>query len=99
MAQMPPRWRADWPIIIAFVAVLARVIPTPRTIDDAFITFRYARNLLSGNGFVFNPGQHVLGTTTPLYTLLLAVLAALTHTTNYPRLPLLVYTLAHAAAC
>lgn len=40
--------------------------------DDAFITFRYARNIASGIGFVFNPGEWVLGTTTPLYTLLLA---------------------------
>jgi hypothetical protein len=40
--------------------------------DDAFITYRYARNLASGLGFVFNPGERVLGTTTPLYTFLLA---------------------------
>ena len=39
--------------------------------DDAFITYRYARNLASGLGFVFNPGERILGTTTPLYTLLL----------------------------
>ena len=99
MTRMSPRWRPIWPILIAFVAVLARAIPTPRTIDDAFITFRYARNLLNGDGFVFNPGQHVLGTTTPLYTVLLALLAGLTHTTNYPWLALAVNTLADAATC
>lgn len=86
-------------MLIAFVAVLARAIPTPRTIDDAFITFRYARNLVSGSGFVFNPGQHVLGTTTPLYTLLLALLAGLTRGTNYPWLALVVNTLADAITC
>ena len=86
-------------MLIAFIAILARAVPTPRTIDDAFITFRYARNLLNGNGFVFNPGQLVLGTTTPLYTVLLALLAALTHTTNYPWLALVVNTLADAATC
>jgi len=42
--------------------------------DDPFITFRYAQNLLAGNGFVYNTGQHVLSTTTPLYALLLALL-------------------------
>jgi len=99
MTHMSPRWRPIWPIVLAFVAVLARAIPTPRTIDDAFITFRYARNLVSGNGFVFNPGQHVLGTTTPLYTLLLALLASLTRTTNYPWLAVVVNTLADAATC
>lgn len=44
--------------------------------DDAFITFRYARNLASGDGMVFNPGapwEPVLGTTTPLYAALLAL--------------------------
>lgn len=46
--------------------------------DDAYITFRYARNLSSGAGFVYNPGEWVLGTTTPLFTVLLALLAALT---------------------
>src|SRR5258708_3668479 len=99
MAAMPPRWRAIWPIMIALVAVLARVIPTPRTIDDAFITFRYARNLVSGIGFVFNAGQHILGTTTPLYTVLLATLAWITRSADYPWLALLVNALADAATC
>jgi uncharacterized membrane protein len=39
--------------------------------DDAYITFRYVENLASGHGFVYNIGERVLGTTTPLYTLLL----------------------------
>lgn len=45
---------------------------TGSTLEDAFITFRYAENLASGNGFVYNTGEHVLGTTTPLWTLFLA---------------------------
>ncbi len=69
-------------------AVAARLIPGPRTIDDAFITFRYARNLIAGLGFVYNPGEHVLGTTTPLYTLLLAGLARLLNSGDYPHLAL-----------
>jgi len=40
--------------------------------DDTFITFRYALNLALGNGFVYNAGERVLGTTTPLWALLLA---------------------------
>ncbi len=63
--------------LVLAVAIFARIVPGPRTIDDAYITFRYARNLLSGNGFVYNPGERVLGTTTPLYTLLLAGLAGM----------------------
>lgn len=44
------------------------------TADDALITFRYANNLVDGKGFVYNAGEKVLGTTTPLNTLLLAAL-------------------------
>jgi hypothetical protein len=42
--------------------------------EDALITYRYAQNLAAGNGFVFNAGERVLGTTTPLLTLLLAAI-------------------------
>ncbi len=65
------------PIALILLALGARLIPGPRTIDDAFITFRYARNILAGEGFVFNPGQRVMGTTTELYTLLMTGLGAL----------------------
>ena len=40
--------------------------------DDPFITYRYARNLINGFGFVYNPGERILSTTTPLFTLILA---------------------------
>lgn len=71
-----PRKSLPYLLLALFtLALLARLLPGPRTIDDAFITFRYARNLLDGQGFVYNPGQPVLGTTTPLFTLLLALLA------------------------
>lgn len=40
--------------------------------DDAFISYRYAQNLRAGLGLVYNPGEWVLGTTTPLYTLILS---------------------------
>jgi hypothetical protein len=68
--------KRNWlPLTICVVAILARIIPGPRTVDDAFITYRYAQNLLSGHGLVYNPGQTVLGTTTPLFASLLAILA------------------------
>lgn len=77
------RW--FWLLAALFLlALAARALPGPRTIDDAYITFRYARNLLAGEGFVFNPGERVLGTTTPLYTLLLAALGLLAGGTAAP---------------
>lgn len=39
--------------------------------DDAYISFRYAENLLKGHGLVFNPGEYVEGYSNFLYTLLL----------------------------
>ncbi len=50
---------------------------THLVLEDAFITFRYAENLASGNGFVYNTGEKVLGTTTPLWTFILASTKAL----------------------
>jgi hypothetical protein len=50
--------------------------------DDPFITYRYAANLQNGFGFVYNPGERVLSTTTPLFAMLLALLGEL-----WPDLP------------
>jgi len=90
------------------LALAARFIPGPRPIDDSYITFRYARNLLSGAGFVFNPqtsgvnpGERVQGTTTPLYTLLMVGLAlpAGGAAAPFPAMALAVNALADAATC
>lgn len=40
--------------------------------DDAFITYRYAANLVKGNGLLYNKNEAILGTTTPGYALILA---------------------------
>ena len=67
--------RFDWLLLagLIFTALTLRLVVGPRTIDDAYITFRYARNLAEGLGFVYNQGQQVLGTTTPLYTALMSL--------------------------
>lgn len=41
-------------------------------IDDAYISFQYTRNLVSGNGVVFNPGEYVEGYTNFLWIVVLA---------------------------
>ncbi len=38
--------------------------------EDSLITLRYAKNLWEGHGLVYNPGQRVMGFTSPLWTLL-----------------------------
>jgi len=40
--------------------------------DDAYISFRYARNLVEGNGLVFNAGERVEGYTNFLWTVMSA---------------------------
>jgi arabinofuranosyltransferase len=89
------------PFLLVALALVGRFIPGERTIDDAYITFRYARNLLAGEGFVFNPGERVQGTTTPLYALLMAGVGALTGGTRAPFATnaLVVNALADAATC
>ncbi len=81
---------------MALLAFAARVLPEPRTIDDAFITFRYSRNIVEGHGFVYNLGARTLGTTTPFYTLLMASIGAVSGSERYPWFALFVNALADA---
>lgn len=92
----PPRALGGVLLVVAALAIALRVMPEPRTIDDAFITFRYSRNIVEGQGFVYNPGQRTLGTTTPLYTLLMAGIGWLTGSEAYPWFALVANALADA---
>jgi hypothetical protein len=69
--------RSWWRISAAFVVGLSILTAFWATIgqrgDDAHITFVYSRNLADGLGFVFNPGDRTLSTTTPLMAMLMAV--------------------------
>ena len=76
--------------------VWLRLHQPPNTVDDAYITYRYARNIATGVGFVYNAGERVLGTTTPAYALLMALLSRLAGYSDYPRLSLLTNTLIDA---
>jgi len=42
-------------------------------IDDAYISFRYAQNLVAGQGLVFNAGERVEGYTNFLWTIIVAI--------------------------
>jgi arabinofuranosyltransferase len=46
-------------------------------VDDVFISFRYAENLVRGLGLVFNAGERVEGYSNPMWTLMLAGFARL----------------------
>lgn len=66
------------PLGLGLLTLLMRLGAGSWPVDDAYITFRYARNLAHGLGLVYNPGQAVLGTSTPLYAFVLALLARMT---------------------
>jgi hypothetical protein len=74
-------WLVRWWTWIAALAVLALAFLHARaliwTSDDAFASFRYARNWVRGLGLVFNAGERVEGITNPLWTLALGVLASI----------------------
>lgn len=94
------RWfRVEYLIVLLAIAV--RLIPGPRTVDDAYITFRYSQNLLNGYGLVYNPGEAVLGTTTPLYALLLSLAASVFGGSQapYPVIALWINALADGITC
>lgn len=58
---------------IAILYGLYRAISMAWIGDDAFISFRYAKNLIHGHGLVFNAGQHVEGYTNFLWTVIIAL--------------------------
>jgi hypothetical protein len=58
-----------------FLALASRF--TAHVSDDAFISFRYAENLVQGHGLVFNPGERVEGYTNFLWVMLVAPFIAL----------------------
>ncbi len=72
--------RSTWP-----AALLLGILPlavgalalADVTLDDAYISYRYAENLASGVGLVFNPGERVEGFSNPLWVLLLSALTLL----------------------
>ena len=72
------RARVPLPLLaIVAAGVGVRLWTGPFIVDDAYITFRYARNLAEGVGFVYNAGERVLGTTAPLLALVLALFSRL----------------------
>ena len=72
------------PFLVAGAAIASAVLFLSReqliagawgfSLDDSWIHAVFARNVATGHGFSFNPGEPVAGSTGPLYSLLLAAL-------------------------
>lgn len=86
--EFAPAWRRHflldhtpkWVWAALYLLLVSAAIYLPRVnwaYDDPFITYRYAHNLANGFGFVYNPGERVLSTTSPLFALILAGVSSL----------------------
>jgi hypothetical protein len=60
-------------IVLAIAVFIFTCLKLDLTQDDAYITFRYAANFLSGHGLVFNTGERVEGYTNFLWVMLMAL--------------------------
>lgn len=88
-----------WILIAA--SVIARIILSSHELpnglfDDAYVTLRYAKNLMGGLGLVFNHGERVMGTTSPLLTFVLATFGRLFGASHLELIALTVGILASA---
>ena len=64
-------------LLLVLIVLSHALVYVPCLQDDAFISFRYAENLVAGHGLVFNPGERVEGFTNLSWTLLMALPIAL----------------------
>jgi arabinofuranosyltransferase len=71
---LPPPALAAAIVLLIGLAAWVSAVNFWYAYDDALITYRFARNLASGVGLVYNPGEWHLGTTAPLYALILGTL-------------------------
>lgn len=70
-------------VALAFVALIPVITSLTLyrdfTGDDTFIHLVFARNIATGQGFAFNPGEPTYGASSPLWVLLLAASSLITH--------------------
>jgi hypothetical protein len=77
--QFPPQFRLSKRAALVFGLALPALFCAVNmwrvrrfTIDDAYISYRYARNLARGLGLVYNAGERIEGYTNFLWTVILA---------------------------
>jgi hypothetical protein len=68
---------------IILIGVLVRLLvllwADGTMVDDAYISLRYAENLLAGKGLVYNEGARVLGASSVIYPFWIALLLRMSH--------------------
>lgn len=58
------------PVLIFFICLVQKPLYSP---DDTYIYLQYAKNIASGHGFSFNPGEQSYGVTSPLWVIVLVL--------------------------
>src|SRR2546426_4453074 len=78
-ALLDPREPYLVPLLLVFATrgFFWRLLPFAG--EDAYITYRFSRNLVLGYGLTYNPGERVMGFSSPLWTMWNAAGYALTH--------------------
>ncbi|MCB0340273.1 MAG: hypothetical protein KDD53_11745, partial [Bdellovibrionales bacterium] len=79
--------------IYLLIILIFSILHTNVRHDDPFIFYQYAKNIAQGNGYVFNLGERVNGSTSALYPILLAML----HLVTRLDIPLLGYFISFLA--
>lgn len=64
-------WRV-FIVALFLLLIFGSMYRSAKPVDDAYITFRYARNFIAGEGLAFNPGERVEGYTSFGQLLLMA---------------------------
>ncbi|MBI5515723.1 MAG: hypothetical protein HY909_18215 [Deltaproteobacteria bacterium] len=75
--RLPRALRYGAPLVPVGLFVFGLFVVLEFVKDDAYISFRYAHNLVAGQGLVFNPGERLEGYTNFLWTLLMVPFEAL----------------------
>lgn len=80
--RVPPA-RLQWIVWgVVFVTGMLFALYTRNAWEDWYITYRASKNLALGNGLVFNPGQRIHSFTSPIGTLIPALLSFLIGKSN-----------------
>jgi len=75
ITEFPAQPRRYQLLLAGIVALyLGHVLLLGYVSDDGYIALRYVRNFLAGQGFVYNPGEHVEGYTSFVWVALLGAL-------------------------
>jgi len=61
------------PLLLLLIARALAWSNLPVAAEDAYITFRFAANFAAGHGLTYNPGERVMGFSSPLWTVWVAL--------------------------